>query len=269
MDEAYKHIFAKAGGFPDSRQVTLDAANGRIQLPTLGRVGLFYSRAVTGQLLNVTLTSEGGGKGARRYASIQTQTQGHEVLPARDRTPTLGIDPGVAALAATSDCVMVQPLGAIKRQQQCLRRYKRCVARKKKCTCNRINAVKRLVAVHQRSGWQHQTSTALVGERPMIAVNSAYTSRTCRCCVHESAENRKTQAIFTSAACGHAKQADVHAAKVILDQRARTWQQTQPHQTAAGHAASACGGAIRRSRRASAAGAAPAKQEPTEGAAHV
>ena len=89
VDEAYKHIFAKAGGFPDPRQVTLDAANGRIQLPTLGRVGLFYSRAVTGQLLNVTLTSEGGGKGARRYASIQTQTQGHEVLPAGDRTLSL------------------------------------------------------------------------------------------------------------------------------------------------------------------------------------
>ena len=102
-----------------------------------------------------------------------------------------------------------------------------------------------------------------VGGR-VIAVNPAYTSRTCRVCSHESADNRRTQALFACVSCGHREHADIHAAKNIL---------------AAGHAAwaaevsgsvppAACGGAVRRRpARKRPAGAAPAKQEPTEGAA--
>jgi putative transposase len=361
LDEAYKRFFARTGGFPrfkarglepglrfpDPRQFALDAANGRIQLPKIGWVRLRYSRpagtggpcGAAGTLRNVTLTSEGAGKAQRWYASIQVQ--GDEELPAADLTPTLGIDLGVAAFAATSEDVLVAPLGALKRQAQRLRRYQRSVSRKKKGSCNRKKAVMRLAALHrriarQRSDWLHQLSTALASEHPVIAiedlkvaamsasargtaqapgrrvkqkaglnramldaawaefrrqlqyktaacggaviaVNPAYTSRTCRCCAHECADNRKTQAIFSCVACGHTENADVHAAKVILARGITAWRESgaQPahhkptNQTAAGHAATACGGAIRRSRRASAAGAAPTKQEPTEEVAHA
>lgn len=95
----------------------------------------------------------------------------------------------------------------------------------------------------------------------VILVNPAYTSRTCRMCGHEAAENRKTQSVFLCVACGHAEHADVHAAKNIL---------------AAGHAvwlketsADACGGDVSRAAPARARRAAPTKQEPTEETCHA
>ncbi|CAN7775310.1 transposase [Variovorax sp. LjRoot290] len=97
----------------------------------------------------------------------------------------------------------------------------------------------------------------------VVRVDPAYTSRTCRVCGHEAADNRKTQSVFACVVCGHAEHADVHASKNIL---------------AAGHAAwtsdasprsYACGGVVRRAAFARTKRAAPAKQEPTEGVARA
>jgi putative transposase len=104
---------------------------------------------------------------------------------------------------------------------------------------------------------QLEYKTAAVGGE-VIAVNPAYTSQRCAACGHTEAGNRKTQERFICLACGHADNADVNAAKNIL---------------AAGHAVwakelaalpDACGGEVRRDRRASAGRAAPKKQEPFE-----
>ena len=84
----------------------------------------------------------------------------------------------------------------------------------------------------------------------VVAVNPRNTSRTCLCCGHVSAENRRTQARFLCIACGFEENADLVGAINIL---------------AAGHAVLACGGMVQSGR--------PAKQEPTEattqGLAHV
>jgi putative transposase len=333
LDEAYKRFFAKTGGFPsfkrrgqepdvrfpDAKQFSLDAANGRIKLPKLGWVRMRMSQPVAGILRNVSLTRERN----HWYASIQVLVS--ETLPALDVAPTLGIDLGVAAFAATSEGVVVAPLKALARQQVRIRRYQRSVSRKMKGSANRRKAAERLGRLHrriarQRSDWLHKLTTEIAGRHPVIAledlrvknmstsargtadqpgknvrqkaalnrsildaawgefarqisykvqcrggqvilVNPAYTSRTCRACGHEAAENRKTQAVFSCVACGHTEHADVHAAKNIL---------------AAGHAvwlsqgsAAACGGEVRRVRRASAAHAAPSKQEPTKETCHA
>ena len=50
----------------------------------------------------------------------------------------------------------------------------------------------------------------------LLAVPPQYTSRTCPCCGHVSAENRKTQAQFLCVACGYANHADVVGAINIL-----------------------------------------------------
>jgi len=60
----------------------------------------------------------------------------------------------------------------------------------------------------------------------VVAVDPRNTSRTCPCCGHISAENRKSQAVFRCIRCGYAADADVNAAQNIL---------------AAGHAVIACG----------------------------
>lgn len=97
----------------------------------------------------------------------------------------------------------------------------------------------------------------------VILVNPAYTSRTCRSCGHEAAENRKTQAVFTCVACGHTENADVHAAKNILAAGHAVWLKQLMEKNSEPSAA-ACGGEVRRPQRAGAVAAAPAKQEPTE-----
>ena len=50
----------------------------------------------------------------------------------------------------------------------------------------------------------------------VVAVDPRNTSRTCPCCGHASAENRKTQAVFRCVRCGHTADADVNAARNIL-----------------------------------------------------
>ncbi|RDU97674.1 RNA-guided endonuclease InsQ/TnpB family protein [Trinickia dinghuensis] len=79
-----------------------------------------------------------------------------------------------------------------------------------------------------------------------IAVAPRNTSRTCPCCGHISAGNRKTQALFACIKCRHEANADHVGAINVL---------------AAGHAAIACGGMTLSGR--------PAKQEPTEAQAIV
>jgi putative transposase len=95
----------------------------------------------------------------------------------------------------------------------------------------------------------------------VILVNPAYTSRTCRCCGHESPENRKTQAVFQCVACCHTENADVHAAKNILAAGHAAWSKEQAQRAAS---TAACGGEVSRAASARAMRAAPAKQEPTE-----
>jgi putative transposase len=307
--------------FPDPKQFELDAVNARqarIKLPKLGWVRLRLSQPVGGALRNVSITQQG----AKWCASIQVEV--NETAQALDLPPTLGIDLGVAAFAATSQEEIIEPLRSLGAQQARLARYQRSVSRKVKGSANRKKAVARLGALHrrialQRSDWLHKLSTDLADRHAVIAledlkvqamtasakgtaaapgrrvrqkaglnrsildaawgefarqlaykvqwrggrvllVNPAYTSRTCRLCGHESADNRRTQALFSCVACGHTENADVHAAKNILAAGHAVW--ALERDSAAEPAA--CGGAVSRPRGASRVSAAPAKQEPTE-----
>ncbi len=87
----------------------------------------------------------------------------------------------------------------------------------------------------------------------VILVDAGYTSRTCRVCAHESAQNRKTQALLVRVACGHTENADVPAARNILARGIALFEAARQHDSsaaatapseppsAAGHAACACG----------------------------
>ena len=300
--------------FPDSKQFSVDAANGRLQLPKLGWLRMRMSREVTGELRNASVTREGD----RWFVAIQTCQP--RVLPAASVAPTLGIDLGVTNFAGLSDGRLIEPIAALASQQRRLRRYQRSVSRKVKGSCNRKKAVVKLRALHkriaqQRSDWLHKLTSGLAAEHPVIAiedlriaamsasargdaaqpgkkvrqkaglnrgildaawgefrrqldyklaaiggqvlaVNPAYTSRSCRVCGHEAAENRKSQALFACVACGHTEHADINAAKNILAAGHAVW--------ASSSKPAACGGVVRRAASARTKRAAPAKQEPTE-----
>ncbi len=159
--------------FPDPKQFTLDAANGRIRLPKLGWVRLRMSRPPDGVLCNANVTREGSGKHERWFVSLQVRT--YETVPALATAPTLGIDLGLTVFAATSDGAMVEPLKALAKQQRRLKRYQRSVARKKKGSANRKKAAQRLGDLHrriarQRSDWLHKLSTELAKSHAVIAL---------------------------------------------------------------------------------------------------
>lgn len=83
----------------------------------------------------------------------------------------------------------------------------------------------------------------------LVAVPPQNTSRSCPCCGHVSADNRRTQAKFECVECGFENNADVVGALNIL---------------ARGHRVTACGEDVSRARPVRATYAASVKQEPTE-----
>lgn len=55
-------------------------------------------------------------------------------------------------------------------------------------------------------------------EKSFIQINPRYTSQKCNSCGHIAKENRKTQSKFECISCGHQQNADLNAAKNILDE---------------------------------------------------
>lgn len=65
--------------------------------------------------------------------------------------------------------------------------------------------------------WQFLTYKAKMRGVKLLYVPPQYTSQTCSACGHVDSDNRKTQANFTCVSCGHSENADVNAAKNILN----------------------------------------------------
>jgi putative transposase len=183
LDQAYRRFFAKKGGrpsfksrgqeaglrFPDPKEFSLDALNARIKLPKLGWVRLRMSRPVEGTLRNATLTREG----EKWFVSIQAEQ--HHTTATLCEAPTLGIDVGLVAFAATSDGQLIAPLQALAKRKRQLKYLQRAVARRKKGSSNRRKAVRRLGNLHrrivrQRSDWHHKLTTQLASQHAVIAV---------------------------------------------------------------------------------------------------
>lgn len=61
-----------------------------------------------------------------------------------------------------------------------------------------------------------QQKSDMAGVR-LVWVDPAYTSQTCNECGHVSRENRESQAVFRCEECGHAENADINAARNVLD----------------------------------------------------
>ena len=54
-------------------------------------------------------------------------------------------------------------------------------------------------------------------DKVLIQINPAYTSQRCNECGYISSKNRKTQEIFLCVECNHSDNADINAAKNILE----------------------------------------------------
>jgi putative transposase len=183
LDKAYQNFFGKRAGFPsfkrkgsgdsfrypEPKQIKLDEANARILLPKLGWLRYRNSRAVQGELRNVTISQSGG----KWFAAIQTQ---REVEPPVPTTSTaIGIDVGIARFATMSDGGFIAPLNSFKKHQQRLARYQRRMSRKVKFSSNWKKAKARVQKIHTRianarKDFLHKITTTISQNHSLVCI---------------------------------------------------------------------------------------------------
>src|ERR1700692_1553965 len=183
LDVAFKNFFEKRADFPcfkrkgqcadsfrspDSKAITLDAANGRIKLAKLGWMRYRNSRMVLGERRFVTVSSKRG----KWYASILTQ---REVEQPVAHGPAVGIDVGVARFASLSDGSHVDPLNVLKKHAARLAKYQRRMARKTKFGSNWKKAKARVQRIHTgianaRNDFLHKASTTISKNHALVCI---------------------------------------------------------------------------------------------------
>ena len=183
LDRAFQNFFAgrasyptfkKKGRsdsfrFPQPSQIRLDQANSRLLLPKLGWIRYRNSRAVTGDLRNVTVSATGG----HWYAAIQTQQEVPDPVPAA--SSAIGVDVGIARFATLSDGSHIAPLNSFMRLQPDLARAQRKMARKVRFSRNWKKAKARVTQIHTaianaRSDFLHKTTTTMSNNHALVAV---------------------------------------------------------------------------------------------------
>ena len=181
LERAYRNFFEKRAAFPRFKKkgrrdsfrfpqgTTLDQSNDRIYLPKLGWVRYRNSRAVPGQVCNVTVSFSGG----RWFVSIQTR---REVAgPIHPAASAVGIDLGVVRFATLSDGTVYEPLGSFKCHQRRLAHYQRMMSRRCKFGKNWQKARKKVQQVHARIGncrrdSLHKVSSAISQNHAMVCI---------------------------------------------------------------------------------------------------
>ena len=118
LDRAYRNFFEGRAEFPKfkrkgkndafrhPRKVELDQPNGRIRMPKLGWMRCRASRAVEGEVGQVTVSLKAG----KWHVSVQTEREVER--PVHPSTTLVGIDVGVTRFATLSDGTVIEPANA-------------------------------------------------------------------------------------------------------------------------------------------------------------
>jgi putative transposase len=183
LERAFQNFFAGRASYPTFKkkgrgdsfryprpsQIHLDQANNRLFLPKLGWLRYRNSRAVTGELRNVTVSATGG----KWYASIQTQQEVPDPVPTA--TSAVGADVGITRFATLSDGGHIEPLNPLKRLMLALAKAQRKMARKVKFSQNWKKAKARVTRLHSaianaRRDFLHKTTSTLCKNQALVAI---------------------------------------------------------------------------------------------------
>ena len=109
----------------------------------------------------------------RYYASIQYET--NEKL--QKGTGIIGIDIGIKAFATTSDGIRVEPLNALRRNEERFTRQQKKLSRKEKGSNNRKKQIVRVEKIYQqirdaRTDFSHKVSTAIAKHYDTVVVEN-------------------------------------------------------------------------------------------------
>ena len=255
----------------------LNRNKGAVRLPKIGWVKLRGVRRLGGELRNVTITRRAG----HGYAAIAWQAEVADPTPSA--LPPVGIDRGVAILAACSTGATYVAPPFFKRIEKKLAHASRKLARQVKGCANWGKTKARIARLHvkaanARRDFLHQTSLDMAKSHGAVAIEKLqvrnmsrsakgtveapgrnvaakaslnrsildkgwsmfatllryklgdrggeltevppqYTSQTCAECGSINKEGRKSQSELVCVACGHSANADVNAARNILQAR--------------------------------------------------
>ena len=151
------------------KQIKLDQANSRIFLPKLGWLRYRKSRAIVGELRNVTVSTNG----KKWFIAIQTQKELER--PLHRAATVIGIDVGIARFATLSDGSYIAPLNSFKKHQVRLARYQRRMSHKVKFSSNWKKAKTKVQKIHTtignaRKDFLHKITTTISKNHALVCV---------------------------------------------------------------------------------------------------
>ena len=189
LAQAYTNFFEKRGklpvfkrkhggsGFSFPQGFTLDESNARIKLPKLGWIPYTKTRAVLGEVKNISISCVAG----KWFASLQTERQiaapVARLNEAGEPTSAVGIDAGIKRFASFNDGEHLAPLNSFKTHQARLARYQRRLARKVKFSNNWKKGKVKLQAIHARianvrKDYLHKATTAISKNHALVCVEA-------------------------------------------------------------------------------------------------
>jgi len=193
LENAFKNFFEKRTDYPrfkkkgqhdsfrypDPKQIKLDQGNSRIFLPKLGWLRYRNSRAVLGEVRNVTVSHRNG----KWFISIQTERE--VAQPIHPSKSEVGIDMGVVRFATLSDGTPYEPINSFKKHAAALRKAQRALSRKKKFSSNWKKAKAKVQRIHvrianTRRDYLHKTSTTISKNHAMVVVEDLQVSNMSR-----------------------------------------------------------------------------------------
>lgn len=226
--------------------------DGKFNLPKLGKIKIFKSREVNGNIKIARVLKKADGW----YLQIVTD---HKIQKC-DNQAEIGIDLGITQFVVTSDGQYFENIRTTENYAKQLRVEQRSLARKKKFSNNfykQVEVIKKLYLKIKRTreDYLHKVSRELADnyqtifledlkvsemirnktyskaisdvswskfvnyleyKSNVIKVDPKYTSQECNNCGYISKENRKTQSNFKCVKCNHEGNADFEASITIL-----------------------------------------------------
>jgi putative transposase len=145
--------------------------DGRLALPKIGQVRVYWSRPLPCDPSSVTVTLDGAG---RFHASFVVEIADPPLPPA---DTAVGIDLGLTTFATLSTGEKVDNPRWLRQREKALRRSQRNRARKRKGSNNAVKARRRVARLHAqvadaRRDFHHQLSTRLVRQHQTVCVET-------------------------------------------------------------------------------------------------
>ena len=168
----------------------LDENNNRIYLPKLGWMRYRNSRAVLGEVRNVTISR----RGCKWHISIQTQQEVEKPLP--KSTTDIGVDVGIARFATLSDASYIEPLNSFKTHQMRLAKYQQRMSKKQKFSNNWKKEKAKVQKVHSsianaRRDFLHKTTTTISKNHALVCIEDLQVRNMSKSCKGTSEQHGK------------------------------------------------------------------------------